>query len=347
MGPIAGTDYPRDYGELRAWFPDDARCLDYLDWLRWGNGFACPSCGVISPPLTKPVSGRELRCPECGARVSRTAGTIFQDTRTPLTVWFQAAWLMTTNKSGLNAKALQRQLGLGSYQTAWAMLHRFRSAMDLSGTDLLTGTVEVDETFYGGVTPGVSGRLHGNKAIIAVAVERLPVKGFGRARLRVINDLSAATMTTFLKATVAPGSLIASDGWRSYPVAVPAAGCSHAPSVQRGNAAAPHDLLPGVHRVASLFKRWALGTHQGSIGADHIQSYLNEFAFRFNRRNSRAPGMLFFRLMELAATADPLTYRSIVANPAPKATRPSPPNPSQRSQPRSLNRPTDATPWRR
>lgn len=253
---------------------------------------------------------------------------------------------MATTKSGLNAKALQRQLSIGSYQTAWAMLHRYRTAMELSGTDLLNGTVEVDETFYGGVTPGVHGKLHGSKIIIGVAVERLPGKGFGRTRLRVLDDLSALTMTDFLRATVAPGSLIASDGWKSYPAAVPAAGCLHAPNIQRGSAHAPHTLLPGVHRVASLFKRWALGTHQGSIGADHIQAYLNEFAFRFNRRTSQAPGMVFYRLMELAAQAEPVTYRELVKNPQ---TRP----PTQRQAhavrhvpPRTLARELEEHPWR-
>lgn len=344
MAPTVGIDYPRDYGQLRAWFPDDAACLDYLDWLRWPTGVACSTCGVIGPMSNE--SARVTRCLSCGARVSRTAGTIFQDTRTPLTLWFQAAWLMATMKSGLNAKALQRQLGIGSYQTAWAMLHRYRTAMGLSGTDLLNGTVEVDETFYGGVTPGIHGKLHGNKIIIGLAVERLPGTGFGRARLRVLDDLSAAVMTDFLRATVTPGSLIVSDGWRSYPEVAPAAGCTHSPNVQRGNTQTPHTLLPGVHRVVSLFKRWVLGTHQGSIGSDHIQSYLNEFAFRFNRRNSRAPGMLFYRLMELAAQTDPVTYRELVKNPQPRPAVQVSTHAVRHVPPRTLARDLEERPWR-
>lgn len=345
---MAGTDYPRDYGEMRAWFPDDARCLDYLDWLRWGDGFACPSCGVITPALNGPVRGREFRCPECRSRVSRTAGTIFQDTRTPLSVWFQAAWLMTTTKSGLNAKALQRQLGIGSYQTAWAMLHRFRHAMGLAGRERLSGLVEVDETFYGGVTPGAGGRTTGGKAIVVIAVE-MPEDSrvLGRARLRTVPTASRANLSQFLRATVEPGSLVRTDGWQSYRGAVPDAGCQHDRVVELGAEEPAHDLLPGVHRVASLFKRWALGTHQGSLGSDHLDDYLNEFVFRFNRRRSRAPGMLFYRLMCLAVQDGAVTYRSLVKNPRPKAITPTPPDPSERRSPRSLIRPEQVTPWRR
>lgn len=250
---------------------------------------------------------------------------------------------MATTKSGLNAKALQRQLGIGSYQTAWAMLHRYRKAMGLAGTDRLSGVVEVDETFYGGVAQGVRGRGALGKAIIVVAVELLPGKGFGRVRMQQIPNATTATLTEFLKATVEPGSIIHSDGLNSYPSAVRNAGCVHQRLNQSTSTNAPNTLLPGVHRVASLFKRWALGTHQGSLGADHLGDYINEFEFRFNRRNSRAPGMLFYRLMCLAVAADPITYGDLVQRPGggPHFPRPQ----AQQLHTRSLAQPTER-PWR-
>jgi transposase-like protein len=306
---------------MRAWFPDDVSCLDYLDWLRWPSGFVCPAC---SSTKCWELSRGERRCSACRRRVSRTAGSIFQDTRTPLTVWFAAAWQLTTQKNGISALGLKRVLGLGSYQTAWAMLHRYRIAMIRPGRDRLNGDVEVDEIYFGGSRPGKRGRGAGGKFLVAIAVEQRAPKGYGRSRMQLIPDAVSATLRDFLQTNVEPGTRVITDGLKSYPEA-----CGkdylHQPRNIRATGLPAHIQLPGVHRVASLAKRWLLGTHQGAVEGDHLQAYLNEFCFRFNRRHSRAREMLFYRLMQLAVCAPPITYRSLVVNPKSKRRRPKAP----------------------
>ncbi len=254
--PRAGLHYPGSYAELRSWFPDDAAGLDYLDWLRWPDGVVCPHCGCMTGWR---MAGAVWRCADCRRRVSSTAGTIFHDTRTPLTVWFAAAWSLTTQKNGISALGLKRVLGLGSYQTTWAMLHRFRTAMVRPGRELLSGDVEVDETFVGGVTPGKRGRGAAGKALVAIAVERRSPKGYGRTRMAVISNATAPTLRAFLLAHVERGSVVLTDGLKSYPTAV-GNGYSHRPCNVAGSGHHAHVPLPGVHRVASLVKRWLLGT---------------------------------------------------------------------------------------
>jgi len=326
---------------LRAWFPDDAACLDYLDWLRWPDGFVCPHCGCESG---WEMAGGVRRCAGCRRRVSRTAGTIFQDTRTPLTVWFAAAWQMTSQKHGISALGLQRVLGLGSYQTAWAMLHRYRAAMVRPGRERLSGPVEADETYVGGEEPGVSGRQTDKKAIVAIAVEVREPRGFGRARLRCVPDVSAASLVPFVCDAVEPGAVVLTDGWGAYNP-LPEHGYTRNKTVISASGDPAHVSMPAVHRVASLLKRWLLGTHQGAVSAEHLDAYLNEFTFRFNRRNARSRGMLFFRLMQLAVAAPPVTYRQLVVKPQPKRTRPTAPR-GPRSHPGSLALPPAGRPWR-
>lgn len=316
-----GRDYPRNYAELRAWFPDDEGCLDYLDWLRWPDGFVCPRCGILGRWR---LSDGRYWCEGCRRRISVTAGTIFHRTRTPLTVWFAVAWHMTSAKNGVSAKTLQRLLGFGSYQTAWTMLHRFRTAMVRPGRDRLAGLVEVDETFVGGVKPGKRGRGAAGKAMVVVAVEQRLPKGFGRCRLRVISNAEAAVLRPFLLDSIEPGSVVITDGLPPYPRAT-GADFVHRPISVSGSGAPAHVVLPGVHRVVSLLKRWLLGTHQGAVEADHLQGYLDEYAFRFNRRRAEFRGLLFRRLLEQAVVVGPVTYRSLVANPSAKRTKPLPP----------------------
>lgn len=339
--PRAGQHYPGTYAAMRAWFPDDAACLDYLDWLRWPAGFRCPSCGCTT---CWELSRGERRCTDCRRRVSRTAGTIFQDTRTPLTVWFAAAWHLTTQKNGMSALGLKRVLGLGSYQTAWAMLHRYRTAMVRPGRERLNGDVEADESFFGGVKPGKRGRGAAGKVLVAIAVEQRSPKGYGRARMQLIPDATSITLREFLLANVEPGAVVISDSLGSYPAAC-GEDYRHKPFNVRASGLPAHVPLRGVHRVASLAKRWLLGTHQGAVEADHLQAYLNEFCFRFNRRHSRARGLLFYRLMELAVGTPPLTYRHLVVNPQPKRRRPIAPQ-GARSKPASLALPPAGRPWR-
>jgi len=201
-------------GEFSAWFSSDADCRDYLEWLRWPGGFVCPRCEQAGGWRT--ADGR-LMCTACGARSSPTAGTIFDRTRTPLTLWFTACWLFATRKDGISALSLKRSLEIGSYQTAWAMLHRVRSVLVRPGRDRLQGTVELDETYIGGEELGLrGGRAKGKKTLVAVAVERIEPRGFGRARMAPLADTSAATLRGFLIDNVEPGATVITDGLQSY-----------------------------------------------------------------------------------------------------------------------------------
>lgn len=316
--PAAGRDYPGSYAELLEWFSDDAACLDYLEWLRWPEGFRCPRCaGREGWRLS---SGR-WECAVCGRQTSVTAGTIFHRSRTPLRMWFAAAWLMTSQKQGVSALGVQRVLGLGSYQTAWAMMHRFRVAMVRPDRERLNGHVEVDEAYVGGVEGKVYGRETATKSIVAIAVEIENPKGFGRIRLQRVPDVSKDSLIPFIEAAVEPGATVHTDGWQAY-WTVPEHGYTNERTVMRQQDDPAHVVMPGVHRVASLLQRWLLGTYQGRVSPEHLDAYLNEFTFRFNRRRSRRRGLLFYRLLEQAIATDPVTYRSLVANPSPTGRRP-------------------------
>ena len=341
--PRAGAHYPRSTGEFLAWFRTDEDCLDYLEWLRWPGGFACPHCGNAGG--WRLADGR-AECGDCSRRTSVTAGTIFDKTRTPLTVWFHACWLFATAKDGISAQYLQRSLEIGSYQTAWAMLHRLRSALVRPGRGRLTGTVEVDETFIGGEEHGLrGGRQPGKKVLTGIAVEVSEPKGIGRCRMAVLADASGASLRPFVAGSVEPGSRVITDGWVGYN-GLAARGYDHerrnqAAAARRGED--PGELLPAVHRVASLCKRWLLGTHQGKVAPAHLPAYLNEFTFRFNRRHSRSRGMVFYRVLELAAGHDPVRYNDIRATTKP---RNRPPRQRGTGHPPSLDRPAADRPWR-
>ncbi len=257
----------------------------------------------------------------CGRQTSVTAGTIFHRSRTPLRMWFAAAWLMTSQKQGVSALGVQRVLGLGSYQTAWAMMHRFRVAMVRPDRERLNGHVEVDEAYVGGVEGKVYGRETATKSIVAIAVEIENPKGFGRIRLQRVPDVSKDSLIPFIEAAVEPGATVHTDGWQAY-WTVPEHGYTHERTVMRQQDDPAHVVMPGVHRVASLLQRWLLGTYQGRVSPEHLDAYLNEFTFRFNRRRSRRRGLLFYRLLEQAIATDPVTYRSLVANPSPTGRRP-------------------------
>ena len=342
--PRAGVHYPRSTGELQAWFRTDADCLDYLEWLRWPAGFSCPDCGQGGG--WRLGDGRFM-CAGCGGRTSVTAGTVFDRTRTPLTVWFNACWLFSTSKDGISAVSLQRTLEIGSYQTAWAMLHRLRAVLVRTDRELLSGTVEVDETFIGGHEPWLrGGRAKGKKVLTAIAVEVIEPRGFGRVRMAPVADGSAACLHAFVTDHVAPGARVITDGWAGYN-GLGKLGYTHEPRSQRAARARgedPGELLPAVHRVASLAKRWLLGTHQGAIDDAHLPDYLDEFVFRFNRRRSRRRGLLFYRVLQLAVDHDPVRYRDLIAQPQPEQTPRKPPG--ARGHPPTLERPPAGRPWR-
>lgn len=304
MDPRPGIDYPGTWDELLAWFPNEAASIDYLEGLRWPERFVCPACEGEDAWR---IAGPRWMCTACGRKTSVTAGTIFDKTRTPLRTWFAAVWYVTNQKYGTSALGLQRVLGLGSYQTAWTMLHKLRRAMVRPGRDRLAGDVEVDETYVGGHEQGVRGRETRRKAIVAIAVELAAPRGFGRARLRRVPDVSAESLVGFVAEAVEPGSVVHTDGWRSYN-ALPEQGYTRKTTVLSASGDPAHVSMPAVHRVASLLKRWLLGTHQGAVRPEQLDYYLDEFTFRFNRRTSRSRGMLFYRLLEQAVVTDPAPY---------------------------------------
>ncbi len=308
-GPRAGQEYPGTWSEFRVWFPDDAACARHLERLRWPGGIACRACGEARGWRT--AVGRWWVCASCSVKTSVTAGTIFDKTRTPLTTWFAAAWFVTSQKNGLSALGLQAALGLGSYQTAWMMLHRFRVAMVRPRRERLAGTVEVDETYVGGEEPGVQGRETQTKSIVVIAVEVRDPRGFGRARLQRVGDVSAPSLIGFVQRVVQPASTVHTDGWPSY-FTLPDHGYTHTKTILSASGDPAHVSMPAVHRVASLLKRWLLGTHQGSVSPQHLDAYLNEFTFRFNRRTSRRRGLLFHRLLEQAVLTPPMTYKDTI-----------------------------------
>jgi transposase-like protein len=300
-------DFPRDLLEFEARFSTDAACREYLFQLRWPHGFRCPRCGG---PKSWPISGVLLQCSGCSYQSSVTAGTFFQDTRKPLTLWFRAAWWVTSQKNGASAMGLQRVLGLRSYKTAWTWLHKLRRAMVRPDRDRLTGRVEVDETYLGGLEEGVRGRQTERKALIIVAAQE-DGPGIGRIRMRRIVDASADSLMPFIQDSVEAGSVVHTDGWLGYEP-LKSKSYDHEITFLKGKKKSPSELMPRVHRVISLLKRWLMGTHQGAVSLEHLDYYLDEFTFRFNRRKSRSRGKLFFRLLQQAVAIDPVPYRSMV-----------------------------------
>jgi transposase-like protein/ribosomal protein L37AE/L43A len=298
-------DFPRTVAEFEARFATEEACRAYLGQLRWPDGFRC-RCGETNAWWT----ARGLwQCTACGAQTSVTAGTVFQDTRKPLRLWLHAMWWVASQKTGGSALGLQRLLGLGSYETAWTWLHKLRRAMVRPGRDRLAGHVEVDETYLGGLS-APRGRSTAKKALVVVAVELVGPR-LGRIRLRRIKDASADRLQAFIDEAIEPGSLLHTDGWAGYhPVG--RHGYRHQVTILRGQQAAPSRLLPHVHRVVSLLRRWLLGTHQGAVTPAHLDYYLDEFTFRFNRRTSRHAGQLFFRLAQQAVAVVPAPYTSLV-----------------------------------
>jgi transposase-like protein len=303
-------DYPRTGLELEDRFRTEEECLAYLARLRWPAGFVCPCCQAAGG--WEASRGRWI-CQACRHQASVIAGTIFQDTHKPLRMWLRAVWHITSQKSGASAVSLQKELGLGSYLTAWTWLHKLRRAMVRPSRDRLQGRVEVDETIVGGEAKG-PGRRIDDKFLIAIAAEEDKTR-IGRIRLELLPDATRVSLHRFIQASVEPGSIVHTDGFPAY-VGLEPLGYQHQATVLVGldkNAASR--LLPRVHRVASLLKRWLLGTHQGAISAKHLPYYLDEFTFRFNRRESKSRGKLFYRLLQQAMQIAPKPYRELIREP--------------------------------
>lgn len=302
-------DYPHDFEEFITRFVTEEDCHDYIASLRWPNGFQCPRCQGKNAWRTKRAL---MCCKNCGHQTSITAGTLFQSTRKPLRLWFHVMWWIMSQKTGASAKNLQQTMGFRRYETAWTWLHKFRRAMIRPGRERLLGTVEVDETYIGGEEQGSRGRKIVNKALVVIAVE-VEDKKLGRVRFRPIQDASANSLVSFVKDNIMPGSLVVTDGWRGY-ATLKNQDYQH---VVRNIAPSEKDaseLLPHVHLVASLVKRWLMGTHQGAVTNKHLSYYLDEYAFRFNRRLSTHRGKLFYRLMQQAVTTEPVPHHKIVAD---------------------------------
>jgi transposase-like protein len=312
--PVRGVDYPGTFQQLTRWFPDDASCVEYLAGLRWPDGFVCPLCGASEHWRTR--SGLWM-CRSCGRQTSVTAGTIFHRTRTPLTTWFGAIWFVTAQKNGVSAADVGRMLGFGSYETAWAWLHKLRRAMVRPDRELLGGIgsiVEVDESFIGGRSrgPGKDGG-GSDKVPVMIAVERIGARRLGRIRCASIPSTAKENLLDFILDNVYAGTTIRTDGAASYRE-LAHLGYTHKPINLSATIDPAHVDLPGVHRVASLLKRWVAGTLHYSISAKHFDYYLDEFTFRFNRRTATARGLLFYRLLQQALATGPHPLTELINN---------------------------------
>jgi transposase-like protein/ribosomal protein L37AE/L43A len=300
-------DYPMNLIEFEKEFSTEEQCRDYIMKLRYKNGvYTCPKCGGAK---SWSVNTTVYECSECGHQSSVIAGTIFQDTRKQLALWFRAIWYITVQKNGTSALSLQKVLGLGSYETAWTWLQKLRRAMVRQGRDKLQGIIEVDEAFIGAPGKGGKrGRGAENKVLVAIAVEINDNK-IGRIRMKVIDDASSESLHEFIDAAIDKGSKIITDGWRGYNGLIKKGYLQETKLRKNENA---ETLLPHVHTVISLLKRWLLGTLQGSCSKEHIAYYFDEYTFRFNRCKSKSRGMLFYRLLQNAVQLSPVPYKSII-----------------------------------
>lgn len=296
--------YPKTMLEFEKYFMTEKSCQEYLYQMRWPDGFICPHCDHREYWLTK--SG-QYRCKHCRFWISATAGTIFQDTRIPLRVWFRAIWHVVSQKQGISALGLQRILGLNRYETTWILLHKLRVAMVRPGRDRLVGPVQVDETYIGGPRPGKRGRGTANKTLVMVAVEDKG-KLAGRIRLHKVKDASGESLIPAVKESVLPKSEVRTDDWNGYSE-LSSYGYKH--TIIRKTTDVGENLLPLANRVVSLLKRWLQGTHQGAPLGSHLDYYLDEFVFRFNRRTSRSRGLLFYRLIQQAVNIAPVEGQAI------------------------------------
>jgi transposase-like protein len=296
---------PKNQIEFESMFSSEEKCLNYIMGLRFPDGYSCRKCSHNEYWRNK----RDvLICKKCRDELSLTAGTIFHRSKLPLVVIFRAIWWMVAQKNGVSAVGLQRIMGIGSYRTAWTWLHKFRRLMVFPGRDKLSGKVEVDETFVGGTKPGKRGRGSEGKALVGIAVE-LKDMGSGRIRLSLLPDASKKSLEKFIINNIETGSTIITDRWSGYSGLLKKGYQHEVEGILK--LLKNEEILPNVHRIASLLKRWLLGTHQNYVSEPYLAYYLDEFTFRFNRRKSKSRGLLFERLIEQAVLHEPVDYKFI------------------------------------
>jgi transposase-like protein len=300
--------YPRDQMEFEKYFQDEEKCVDYLIEVKWPFGYICEKCG-FNEYWT--LSRKRIKCKQCSSITTITANTFFEQSNKPLALWFRAIWWMIAQKNGVSASGLQSILGIGSYKTAWIWLHKLRTLMVFPNRDKLTGKVEVDETFVGGASEGKRGRGSENKTLVIIAVELLPI-GTGRVRAKVIPNAEGKHLLKFIRENIEKGATITTDGWKGYSQ-LEAKGYKHTINKQV-IATTQDEMLPNVHRIAALLKRWLLGTHQNYTSQERLHSYLDEFTFRYNRRKSNSRGLLFHRIIEQAIDRKPILSSKILKN---------------------------------
>ncbi len=296
---------PRNQIEFEKMYTTEEQCLDYLKELRFPQGYSCRKCHHKEYWLN---NRGIMVCKNCKDELSITSGTIFHRSKLPLTVIFRALWWMVAQKNGVSAVGLQRILGLGSYRTAWGWLHKFRRLMVFPGRNKLSGIIEIDETLVGGRKAGKRGRGAEGKSLVAIAVEVMG-KGTGRTRMSLIPDASKKSLGNFINENIEAGSILITDGWKGY-TGISKKGYSHKIE-EKTKMLDGQEILPNVHRIASLLKRWLLGTHQNYIGKGYLSYYLDEYTFRYNRRKSNSRGLLFQRLIEQGVLHEPVEYKSI------------------------------------
>lgn len=296
---------PENQIEFEKMFTTEEQCLDYLKELRFSKGYSCRKCQHNEYWLN---NRGIMVCKSCKDELSITSGTIFHRSKLPLVVIFRALWWMVAQKNGVSAVGIQRVLGLGSYRTAWVWLHKFRRLMVFPGRNKLSGKIEVDETLVGGKKAGKRGRGAEGKSLVVIAVEIME-KGTGRVRMSLIPDASKKSLGKFINESIETGSNLITDGWKGY-TGISKKGYHHEIE-DKTKMLDGEEILPNVHRIASLLKRWLLGTHQNYIGEEYLSYYLNEYTFRYNRRKSNSRGLLFQRLIEQGVIHEPVEYKSI------------------------------------
>jgi len=296
---------PENQIEFEKMFTTEEQCLDYLKELRFPKGYSCQKCQHNDYWLN---NRGIMVCKSCKNELSITSGTIFHRSKLPLVVIFRALWWMVAQKNGVSAVGIQRVLGLGSYRTAWVWLHKFRRLMVFPGRNKLSGKIEVDETLVGGKKAGKRGRGAEGKSLVVIAVEIME-KGTGRVRMSLVSDASKKSLGKFINENIEPGSNLITDGWKGY-TGISKKGYHHEIE-DKTKVLDGEEILPNVHRIASLLKRWLLGTHQNYIGEEYLSYYLDEYTFRYNRRKSNSRGLLFQRLIEQGVLHEPVEYKSI------------------------------------